>query len=65
MVVDSATCDPFEELSDFGTVFHHHLMNKEKSDETARNPLSERQVESKNDPRIQPQRVKRNYFWQA
>lgn len=63
--MDPATCDPLEELSHSETIFHHRLTKKEKSDETARNPLSERQVESKNDPRIQPQRVKRNCFWQA
>ena len=63
--MDLATSDPFEELSHSGTIFHHRLMKKEKSDETARNPLSERLVELKNDPKIQPQRVKRNCFWQV
>lgn len=61
----SAPCDPFEEFSHSELIFHHRPMKKEKSDETARNPLSERQAESKNDSKIQPQRVKRSCFWQA
>ena len=52
--MDSASSDPFEEISHSWMTFHHRLMKQEKSDEAAGNPLLERWDELKKDRKIQP-----------